>query len=94
MTEILTDGNDNPIYPMEEPVSKVMERLKKLEEFDTRGAAIRARAQAIQNESQNLDVEFTKWLETELGLKGNHHISEILKIALETSFEPSRIITP
>ena len=76
-------------------MSKIMKRLEKLNDIHNRGANIKARAMGLQAESQVLDDELGKWLQEELGLSGQHHISEILKVALETSIEPKpKIITP
>jgi hypothetical protein len=75
-------------------VNKLMTRLEKLTEFQTRGANIAMRVKTLQTEGQSLDMEFNNWLKTELGLDGQHHVSEILKVALETSVEPTpKIIT-
>ena len=75
-------------------MSKLMTRLEKLTEFQKRGDAIKARMAGLQADGNALDAEVGQWLETELGLKGNHHITEILKVALETSIEPKpQIIT-
>lgn len=75
-------------------MSKLMTRLEKLNDFKNRGDNLRARTVGLQAEGQALDTEFGDWLKTEFGLTGQHHVSEILKVALETSVEPTpRIIT-
>ena len=75
-------------------MSKLMTRLEKLSEFQKRGEAIKVRMAGLQADGAALDNEVGEWLEKELGLKGNHHITEILKVALETSVEPKpQIIT-
>lgn len=68
-------------------MSKLMTRLEKLTDFQNRGENLKARALGLHAEQKALDDEFTKWLENEFGAKGQMHLSDILKIALETSYE-------
>lgn len=76
-------------------MNKLMTRLEKLTEFQTRGENIRKRVEGLQAEGETLDKEFAEWMKRELGLTGQHHVSDILKVALETSIEPtSKIIAP
>lgn len=71
-------------------MSKVMERLEKLEQFSrkTREAELAL---------QNVNNEFDQWFKTEFGF-GEHNrpqrMSDIIKVVLESSIEPSRIIAP
>jgi hypothetical protein len=75
-------------------MSKLMTRLEALSEFQKRGADIKAKAAEYQRQAQALDKEFGEWLETEFKAQGDLHLSDILKLALESSIEPSRIIKP
>jgi hypothetical protein len=76
-------------------MSKIMKRLETLAEFKTKSENLRARTMGIQAEGEALDKAFAEWMTAEFGLKGQHHISDILKVALETSIEPtSKIIAP
>lgn len=74
-------------------MSKLMTRLEKLNYFTSKNDEFRKRAEALQAEMQNADKEFNAWLETDLGVKGQLHLSDVIKKALETSYEP-RIIAP
>ncbi len=61
-------------------MSKIMSRLEKLEYFTSKHANFQKRATELQAEMTAADGEWATWL-------------EVMKIVLETSVEPSRIIT-
>lgn len=75
-------------------MSLVMKRLEKLEYFSSEGKAIKAEQAKIIQREGNLNQELGRWIEQELGLKGEFTMPDLLKVVLETSFEPKRIIAP
>ena len=72
-------------------MSKVMERMEKLKSFKDRGDNLKARIAGYQADAENLDKELSDWMQSELGLSGQTHISEILIKTLESSFEPQAV---
>jgi len=63
-----------------------MSILEKLTYFETKGAEIKTKTEALNKEAQDLDKEFTQWIETTFGLTGQHHLSTILKNGIEQSY--------
>lgn len=70
-----------------------MSRLEKLTYFGNKHATYQKAAQALQTEAQATDAEWTAWLESEFGFKGNMHMAEVMKVAIESSYDAPKIIT-
>lgn len=66
---------------------KLLLRLSKLTEFQNTDTN-------IKYQQQKLNQDINDFMVKELGMEGNYTIIDIAKKLLETSFEPSRIITP
>lgn len=76
-------------------MSKLMSRLERLEQFVRQGAEIKNEALALQQRERNMNIEMNRWIEQEIGIKGDFTMPELLKKVLETSFEPvGKIIAP
>lgn len=77
-------------------MSKLMTRLEKLKEFERKDAEIKARAQALEIDARKLGDDFMTYMTTELGMSKDKqlHLAGILATVMESTIEPSRIITP
>lgn len=69
-------------------MSKLMNRLEKLDYFTTKQREFKTRLSALQIEMQATDKEFDDFLKAELQIEGQVHLSDVLKKVLETSYEP------
>lgn len=69
-------------------MSKLMTRLEKLQYFIAKQNEFKTRADAIQIEAQATQREFDEFLTKEFGIEGQVHLADVLKKALETSYEP------
>lgn len=65
-----------------------MNRLEKLNQFTQKQREFKTRFESLQMEMQSADKEFNEFLEKDLGISGQVHLSQVLKTALETSHEP------
>lgn len=68
-------------------MNKTMQRLEKL-------ADMIERDNTIKRHQEKLNRDIQEFIELELGLKGPATLLDISKKLLESSIEPSRIITP
>ncbi len=70
-------------------MSKLFERLEKLKQFGQKQAEFKARVAGLNAEMQAADREFSEFMEKDLGVSGQLHISEVLKATLESTYEPT-----
>lgn len=78
-------------------MSTLTTRLEKLTEFSRKDAELKTRARAIEIEMQQLNNDFVDYIHTEFQLPKDQpmHMSAILKLALESSYEQQpRVIIP
>jgi hypothetical protein len=69
-------------------MSKLMDRLAKLEYFTKKQADFEARKAGLEAEMRAASKEFDEFMEKEMGIKGNITLSALMTKVLETSFEP------
>ncbi len=75
-------------------MSKLMDRLAKLEYFSKQHQEMQSTSRLLKEKGERLDQEWVDWIQNDLGMEGNVHIADVMKKALETSIEQSRIVSP
>lgn len=74
-------------------MSKLTTTVEKLTYFTTKWTDLNEKNAELQKQAQELDKEWTTFAETNLNLKstGTIHVSQVIKNAIEKTYEPTII---